>query len=89
MSEEQILTGIETALQQLAKGAKLYFMLGLPTETDEDIETIIALIHKIHKAGNERLQINVTLSPFVPKPFTPFQWSLYTMQNHYCKSNQN
>ena len=74
LSEEQILTGIETALQLGWQKIKLYFMLGLPTETDEDIEAIIALIYKIHKAGNRQLQINVTLSPFVPKPFTPFQW---------------
>ncbi|MBP7334127.1 MAG: TIGR03960 family B12-binding radical SAM protein, partial [Candidatus Cloacimonas sp.] len=74
LSEEQILTGIETALQLGWQKIKLYFMLGLPTETDADIEAIIALIHKIHKAGNRKLQINVTLSPFVPKPFTPFQW---------------
>ena len=74
LSEEQILTGIETALQLGWQKIKLYFMLGLPTETDEDIEAIINLIAKINKAGKNRLQINVTLSPFVPKPFTPFQW---------------
>ena len=74
LSEEQILAGIETALKLGWQKIKLYFMLGLPTETEEDIEAIIALIQKINNAGNRHLQINVTLSPFVPKPFTPFQW---------------
>ena len=74
LSEEQILAGIETALKLGWQKIKLYFMLGLPTETEEDIEAIITLIQKINNAGNRHLQINVTLSPFVPKPFTPFQW---------------
>jgi radical SAM-linked protein len=74
LSEEQILAGIETALKFGWQKIKLYFMLGLPSETEDDIEAIIKLIHKINESGKRRLQINVTLSPFVPKPFTPFQW---------------
>ena len=58
---------------------KFYFMIGLPTETDTDIEGIIAAVRKTEEIGRrlwrKRLQINVTLSPFVPKPHTPFQWA--------------
>jgi len=74
LSETEIIQGVEIALKLGWQKIKLYFMLGLPTETDEDIDAIIALIDKINRTGNRRLQINVTLSPFVPKPFTPFQW---------------
>ncbi|MDY0151686.1 MAG: TIGR03936 family radical SAM-associated protein [Candidatus Cloacimonas sp.] len=74
LSEEEILKGIETAIRLGWQKIKLYFMLGLPTETESDIDGIIELIDKINAMGKRRLQINVTLSPFVPKPFTPFQW---------------
>ncbi len=56
---------------------KLYFMVGLPTETDEDIDEIARLIEKVASIGRSvpgRHNVNVTLSPFVPKPCTPFQW---------------
>ncbi len=74
LSEAEIIKGIETAIRLGWQKIKLYFMLGLPTEEEEDIDAIIALIEKVNTMGNKRLQINVTLSPFVPKPFTPFQW---------------
>lgn len=57
---------------------KLYFMIGLPTETDEDIEEIVSLtkrIVRLAKLYSKRfVDINVTVSPFIPKPHTPFQW---------------
>jgi radical SAM-linked protein len=56
---------------------KLYFMVGLPTETDEDLLGIAAMIKNIAEIGRDypgKKSINVTLSPFVPKPHTPFQW---------------
>ena len=56
---------------------KLYFMVGLPTETDDDIEGIIAVLRKISYLALQRkgkFNINVTLSPFNPKTHTPFQW---------------
>jgi radical SAM superfamily enzyme YgiQ (UPF0313 family) len=55
------------------KLVKLYFMVGLPTETDEDIELTVRLIKQIRRVTGS-LEINVTVSPFVPKPHTPFQW---------------
>jgi radical SAM family uncharacterized protein len=77
-SEDTIL---ETAAEAFSRGwnaLKLYFMLGLPTETRDDIEAIASLIDKISSLGKRtkgrRPQIRVSLSTFVPKPHTPFQW---------------
>lgn len=53
---------------------KLYFMVGLPTETDADTEGIIRLVKSI-KQKTPRLNFNITVSPFIPKAQTPFQWS--------------
>ena len=52
---------------------KLYFMIGLPTETDEDVRAIVRLCEEIVRRG-AGLKLNVTVSPFVPKAHTPFQW---------------
>ncbi|HEY3411706.1 MAG TPA: TIGR03960 family B12-binding radical SAM protein [Armatimonadota bacterium] len=56
---------------------KLYFMIGLPTETDEDVEAIGKLANAVLKRGrsvNRRAKINLGVSTFIPKPHTPFQW---------------
>jgi len=59
---------------------KLYFMIGLPTETDEDLEEICELVKKLRGLKNSKsgkklnLKINVSISTFIPKPHTPFQW---------------
>ncbi len=74
LSEAEIMDGVNTAIRLGWQKIKLYFMLGLPFETEDDIDAIIELITKIDQVSNRKLQINVTLSPFVPKPFTPFQW---------------
>jgi radical SAM family uncharacterized protein len=77
-TEEKIL---ETAAAAFARGwrsLKLYFMLGLPTETMEDIEAIVELVAKIRAAGKGSKggmpQVRISLSTFIPKPHTPFQW---------------
>lgn len=81
LTEEQILT----AAGKLARGGvlnlKLYFMVGLPFEVESDVDAIIDLCRKIQaifvneSRGLKRLgKINVTISAFVPKPMTPFQW---------------
>jgi radical SAM family uncharacterized protein/radical SAM-linked protein len=53
---------------------KFYFMIGLPTETEEDLEAIDALVKKVVSETRSRVRVTVNLSPFVPKPHTPFQW---------------
>lgn len=72
---------IETARRVLAGGwriLKLYFMIGLPTETDEDIDGIVEIVRDISRLreNGQRFQtINVGVAQFVPKPHTPFQWA--------------
>ena len=57
------------------KSVKLYFMLGLPTETEDDLRGIVDLSRKVSAAGNHRRQVTASVSTFVPKPHTPFQWA--------------
>ncbi|MCD6176692.1 MAG: TIGR03960 family B12-binding radical SAM protein [Candidatus Cloacimonetes bacterium] len=75
ITEEDIFKSIQIALNNGWRLVKLYFMIGLPFENDDDIKGIIKLIEDIIKISGKRLQINVAISPFVPKPFTPFQWA--------------
>lgn len=72
--EEDILQTIEIAWEQGWRNIKLYFMIGLPTETSEDIVGIVDLVRRIRSIGNGGMNIRVNASTFVPKPHTPFQW---------------
>jgi radical SAM-linked protein len=65
---------VDIALKYGWRSIKLYFMLGLPTETDEDIDGIIQLTRSVLERSRKQLSVNITLSTFIPKPFTPFQW---------------
>ncbi len=73
ITEEAVITTAQRVFDAGWNLIKLYFMIGLPTETDEDIDGIIALSKKI-AAVKGRRQVTVSLSTFVPKPNTPFQW---------------
>lgn len=85
LTEEAILQGSALAFEGGWTRVKLYFMLGLPTETEEDIRGIAELSNKIaatffeivpkEKRVNGKVQIVTSTSFFVPKPFTPFQWA--------------
>ena len=80
LTEDEILTGIRTAFSGGWQRLKLYFMIGLPGETDEDVLEIARLCEKIvslYYENNKKvrpLSVVVSVSGFVPKPFTPFQW---------------
>lgn len=74
ISEEAILQTIETAWERGWRSIKLYFMVGLPTETISDIEAIVSLVRRIKNIGKRRINIRINASTFVPKPHTPFQW---------------
>jgi len=78
ISEEQILDTAAAAFSRGWRSLKLYFMLGLPTETMEDIEAITELVARIRAAGRMTRgglpQVRISLSTFIPKPHTPFQW---------------
>ncbi len=73
ITEEEIFSSIHSAVQNGWRTIKLYFMIGLPFEREEDIEAINLLIRKIKKKHSS-LNLNFTASFFVPKPHTPFQW---------------
>ncbi|MBD3314722.1 MAG: DUF2344 domain-containing protein, partial [Chitinivibrionales bacterium] len=76
-SDQTIRDTVSTLLDNNIQTIKLYFMIGLPTETDEDIEAMINLIGELADMARERSKrrtVSVAVSPFSPKPFTPFQW---------------
>jgi radical SAM-linked protein len=82
VTEEDIMTAVEEALRMGRTTLKLYFMIGLPWETADDVVAIADLCLRIRDAGRRalgaragRLQLNVSVNTFVPKPFTPFQWA--------------
>ena len=92
VTEEEILTTCATAFSGGWNNVKLYFMLGLPTETDEDVLAIADLVGKIihtwrdHAASKKRgLSINLSTAFFVPKPFTPFQWEAQITPEEYLR----
>jgi len=77
MTEEHILEGVKAAFEEGIESIKLYFMIGLPTETEEDLHGICELARKIFETGRSftnRIRVTVNLATFVPKPHTPFQW---------------
>ena len=76
LTEEEILNSVKVAKDGGYDSIKLYFMLGLPTETDEDVLAISELARKILDVFGRKSRINITVSTsfFIPKPFTPFQW---------------
>lgn len=83
LTEEVILNGAGMAFEGGWNKVKLYFMLGLPTETEDDMRAIAELANKIavryyeipKEERNGKCQITISTSFFVPKPFTPFQWA--------------
>jgi hypothetical protein len=81
ITEADIINAAETLVAGGIPNLKLYFMIGLPTETMDDVEAIVSLCKKIKhrflkssRAKKRIGEITVSLSSFVPKPFTPFQW---------------
>lgn len=92
VTEHEILETCATAFSGGWNSVKLYFMLGLPTETDEDVMAIAELVNKIvhcwrETASNKkrRLSINLATAFFVPKPFTPFQWEQQISSDEYLR----
>jgi radical SAM family uncharacterized protein/radical SAM-linked protein len=78
LTNEELLRGVKTAHEQGWDKVKLYFMIGLPGETDADVlgiaETMRWLQRECSGRGRKRISFNVTISNFTPKPHTPFQW---------------
>lgn len=104
VTEEEIFRTCKTAFEGGYTAVKLYFMLGLPTETDEDLEGIAALGQKIidlfyslpERPKGKSPSVSISVSTFVPKPFTPFQFEpqigkeeIERRQRHLKYSNKN
>ena len=80
VSEEELVATVATAYEHGWRQVKLYFMCGLPTETDEDVLQIAAMAHEVVRtgrraAGRGDVRATVSIGAFVPKPHTPFQWA--------------
>ena len=95
LTEEDILGGAGQAFDGGWNKVKLYFMLGLPTETEEDMKEIAVLADKIARRyyeipkdqRNGKCQITASSSFFIPKPFTPFQWApMYTNTEYIARA---
>ncbi|MBW1847436.1 MAG: TIGR03960 family B12-binding radical SAM protein [Deltaproteobacteria bacterium] len=77
ITEKEIFETVQSAFGLGWKLIKLYFMIGLPTETDEDVQAIVDLVKSLRKIkgpDDRKGNINVSISTFIPKPHTPFQW---------------
>ena len=92
LTEEEILSTCALAFSGGWNGVKLYFMLGLPTETDEDVLGIADLVYKVIQAWKENavnkkrgLRVHVATAYFVPKPHTPFQWEPQITPEEYLR----
>jgi len=92
LTEEELLETCRVAFEGGWNGIKLYFMLGLPTETDEDVEAIARLSHEVLKTWKQHaknksrgVRITVSTSCFVPKPHTPFQWEAQISMEEYLR----
>jgi radical SAM superfamily enzyme YgiQ (UPF0313 family) len=96
LTEEAILDGAGKAFNSGWNRVKLYFMMGLPTETEEDIEGIAVLSDLIAREyytipkdqRNGKVSISTSTSFFVPKPFTPFQWSRMNTGQEYIEKQR-
>ncbi|HED24895.1 MAG TPA: TIGR03960 family B12-binding radical SAM protein [Firmicutes bacterium] len=78
ITEEDIFSALGDAVRAGWQGFKLYFMIGLPTESDEDVEAIVDLCRRIRQRfggrGGKKLGLSVSVATFIPKAHTPFQW---------------
>ena len=92
LTEDEILNTCTQAFSGGWNNVKLYFMLGLPTETDEDVLGIAELVYKVIQAWKENavnkkrgLRVHVATAYFVPKPHTPFQWEKQITPQEYLR----
>ncbi len=98
ITEENIMSSLEIAFEGGWNSIKLYFMIGLPTETLEDVFGIADLVRKIEKlyfdvgkrTGQRmrKLELTVSTSMFIPKPFTPFQWEKQNTKEEFMEKQQ-
>lgn len=91
LTNEELLRGVKTAVEQGWDKIKLYFMIGLPGETDTDVlgiaETVQWLRRECWQKGRKPLSFTLTISNFTPKPHTPFQWHSVSTSEFLRKQN--
>jgi radical SAM-linked protein len=91
LTDAELLRGVKTAYDQGWSAVKLYFLIGLPGETDADVlgiaNTIRFLQKKCRAAGRRRLALTVTVSNLTPKPWTPYQWHTVSAEEFRRKQN--
>ena len=80
ITEENVFNAVELGLRAGIKNFRLYFMIGLPFEELADVEEIVRLTERLKTFAGGRLTLSV--NPFVPKPFTPFQWSPFAEKKY-------
>lgn len=93
LDEDQILEACRLAFEAGWEQIKLYFMIGLPTETDADVDAQVDLAHRILAIGKRirgrRAEVTLSASSFIPKPETPFQWlGMDSIENLYRKQDR-
>lgn len=94
ITEDDIYSAVKQAIQLGWNTVKLYFMAGLPTETDEDLDGIAEIARRIKDIAFEikgkaagRFRVTVSVSNFVPKPFTPFQWEAQDRPEEFIRKH--
>ena len=94
ITEDDIFSALDKAIELGWNKVKLYFMIGLPGETDEDVEGIADLSSRIMEFAREknggsrgRFSVSVSVSNFVPKPFTPFQWEPQNSPKEFARKH--
>lgn len=94
ITHENITEGVISAFQRGFSTVKLYFMLGLPTETLDDIDGICQLAYEIkslfykYRSNKKDIKINVSVATFIPKPHTPFQWEAFDTEENVARKQQ-
>ncbi len=85
ITDESVESTIKKAIKH-ELNVKLYFMIGLPTETTADMEDLVGYVDKLIKLGSKRNQIKLSVNPFIPKPHTPFQWEKFDTKSIKSKA---
>ncbi|MDD3754799.1 MAG: radical SAM protein, partial [Methanobacterium sp.] len=86
ITDNDIIAKMETAFK-MNLNVKLYFMIGLPTETHDDIEDMVNLIRDLQNMAPHPDSLRISVNPFIPKPHTPFQWAEFDLEDVKVKTN--
>jgi radical SAM superfamily enzyme YgiQ (UPF0313 family) len=86
VTDEQILNVMEMAFKR-KMNVKLYFLVGLPLETMDDIQEMVGYIKTLSKMSERKNAVRISINPFIPKPHTPFQWEEFDLEDLKIKYN--